>query len=300
MIENAHQLSQIADNTSIEADVTVGYSDEDIVLIDNVKLLAEPSPTRLQMNTVAFFLKGRAQGELNGQTVTLSENQLLISPPNVLVSGYMLSPDFEVKAIFVSNKMLRSFLREKMSIWTDFLYVHRLHVITLQPEDIKFLTQFYELLSMVINSREENVYKTEVMHSLLRGAFLALCGALKTALPESQQTTATPSRHPERLFQRFIELLGTSNIKHRTVESYADELCITAKYLSNICKKYSGKTANAWITDHVTEDIRYYLSSTDLSIKEICNRTGFPNPSFFGKYVKEHFGMTPTQFRTRK
>ena len=44
-------------------------------------------------------------------------------------------------------------------------------------------------------------------------------------------------------------------------------------------------------------DIRYYLKHTDLSIKQICARMGFPNPSFFGKYVKEHFGMTPTQLR---
>ena len=33
------------------------------------------------------------------------------------------------------------------------------------------------------------------------------------------------------------------------------------------------------------------------SIKQICDRLGFPNPSFFGKYVKDHFGMTPLEFR---
>ena len=86
----------------------------------------------------------------------------------------------------------------------------------------------------------------------------------------------------------------------KKLQPYSNALRIMATAVSISGLKYSGKTANAWITDHVTEDIRYYLSSTDLSIKEICNRTGFPNPSFFGKYVKEHFGMTPTQFRTRK
>ena len=292
-------LTHIADNTNMEADVTVGYSDEDIVLIDNVKLLAEPSPTRLQMNTVAFFLKGKAQGELNGQPVTLEQNQLLICPPNVLVSGYMLSPDFEMKAIFVSNRILQSFLREKMSVWTDLLYVHHLHVIKLESEEIEFLTKMHELLSLVINSKSDYSYKTEVMHSLMRSAFLALCGALKMALPSAQRSDMIPSRHSDRLFQQFLELLSSNPVKHHTVDYYATKLSITAKYLSNICKKYSGKTANAWITEHVMEDIRYYLISTDLSIKEICNRLGFPNPSFFGRYVKEHFGMTPTQFRTQ-
>ncbi|MBR1622282.1 MAG: AraC family transcriptional regulator [Prevotella sp.] len=91
--------------------------------------------------------------------------------------------------------------------------------------------------------------------------------------------------------------MNTSHVKHRPVEYYASELCISPKYLSVICKNNSGKTANEWIREHVLEDIRYYLRNTDYSIKEICNQLGFPNPSFFGKYVKEHFGVTPAQFR---
>ena len=81
------------------------------------------------------------------------------------------------------------------------------------------------------------------------------------------------------------------------MHSYADELCITPKYLSVVCKNNSGKTASEWITEHLLEDIRYYLRQTDMSIKEVSHQLGFPNTSFFGKYVKEHFGMTPIQFR---
>ena len=45
------------------------------------------------------------------------------------------------------------------------------------------------------------------------------------------------------------------------------------------------------------EDIRYNLKQTDYSNKQICDMLGFPNTSFFGKYVKDHFGMTPMQVR---
>ena len=98
-------------------------------------------------------------------------------------------------------------------------------------------------------------------------------------------------------FQRFLDLLHSINVKHHTVEWYANELCISPKYLSALCKKHSGKTANEWITEHVLEDIRFYLKQTDYSIKQICDILGFPNPSFFGKYVKDHFGQTPAHFR---
>ena len=112
-------------------------------------------------------------------------------------------------------------------------------------------------------------------------------------------------------FQRFLDLLHSLEVKHHSTKWYASELCITPKYLSYICKKNSGKTANEWITEHVMEDIRYNLKQTDYSNKQICDMLGFPNTSFFGKYVmlgfpntsffgkyvKDHFGMTPMQVR---
>jgi AraC-like DNA-binding protein len=90
---------------------------------------------------------------------------------------------------------------------------------------------------------------------------------------------------------RSQEIIRTSWI------GIASDLCISPKYLTAICKKQSGKTANEWIREQVLEEIRYYLRQTDLSIKQICDRLGFSNSSFFGKYVKEHFGMTPMQLR---
>jgi len=49
--------------------------------------------------------------------------------------------------------------------------------------------------------------------------------------------------------------------------------------------------------DRILEDIRYELKHTDSNMKQICDKLGFPNPSYFGKYVKEHMGMTPLQYR---
>ena len=101
----------------------------------------------------------------------------------------------------------------------------------------------------------------------------------------------------EAIFQQFLDLVGNSKVKHLPVEHFARELCVTPKYLSTVCKNHSGKTANEWIREYVLEDIRYYLMQTNLSIKQICALLGFPNSSFFGRYVKEHFGVPPSQLR---
>lgn len=284
-------LQSLTDNE----DIQIGYSDNDIAIIDSIQKFAEVSAAHVSMNAVAICTQGRVQGTLNGLPMELHKNQVAIIPQNVMVTDLMVSPDFDLKAMFFTNRILQSFLREKMSIWNDVVYIRRLYVVTLEDEDLQFYTNFYEMLRLCFDKRVDHPFRTDVIQSLLRAAILGLCGALKQRILSdtvSQDTTSSTNH-----FQRFFDLLHSVDMKHRPVEWYATELCITPKYLSVLCKKHSGRTANEWITEHVLEDIRYYLKQTDYSIKQICSVMGFPNPSFFGRYVKDHFGMTPMELR---
>ena len=284
-------LQSLTDNE----DIQVGYSDSDIVIVDSIQKFAEINAAHISMNAIAICTQGKIQGTLNGQKMELHKNQVAIIPQNVVVTDLMVSPDFDLKAMFFTNRILQSFLREKMPIWNDVVYIRRMHVVTMEDDDMQFYTYFYEMLRMCFFKGVDHPFRTDIIQSLLRAAFLGLCGGLKQRIltGEVSPDSSTVNNH----FQRFLDLLHSVDIKHRTVEWYATELCITPKYLSALCKKHSGKTANEWITEHVLEDIRYYLKHTDYSIKQICDLMGFPNSSFFGKYVKEHFGMTPMELR---
>lgn len=279
-----------------QQDFAVDYYNDDLVIIDNVKKLAEPSAARLAMNILVVCVEGKAQVDMNGSPIVLEKNQVLLCPPNVTFSDFMISPAFEFKALFLTNRILQSFLRDKISIWNETLYIHKMHVVTLDDTDIVYYQHIYELLRLCLDSPLQNPYQNDVIMALLRGAIIGLCGRLKQTLPDHQSLAI---RQPNSLFQQFLDLLGSTTKKHQPVEYYASELCVTPKYLSSVCKKQSGKTANEWITEQVTEDIRYYLRQTDYTIKHICDILGFPNPSFFGKYVKGHFGMPPIRFREK-
>ena len=284
-------LQTLTDNE----DFQVGYSDNDIVIVDSIQKFAEFSAAHVSMNAIAICMQGKIQGIMNGQVMELHKNQAAIIPQDVIIADPMISPDLELKAMFFTNRILQSFLREKMNVWNDVVYVRKMHVITLEESDLQFYTNFYEMLRLCFDQRADHPFHTDVIQSLLRGGILGLCGAMKQRMLNDNVPieTHTSSNH----FQHFLDLLHSVEVKHRSVEWYANELCISPKYLSALCKKNSGKTANEWITEHVVEDIRYYLKQTDYSIKQICDLLGFPNTSFFGKYVKEHFGMTPVQVR---
>ena len=274
-------------------DIQIGYSDNDIVVIDSIQQFNEVNTAHVAMNAIVICTNGKVQARLNGIQMELHKNQVAIVPQNVTATDVMVSPDFNLRAMFLTNRILQSFLHEKMNVWNDMMYVHRNHIVTMDEDEILFYTHFYDMLTLAIERGKENPYHTEIIQALLRSAILGLCGAMKWMLSSNHHETHTTDTH----FQRFLDLLHSTDVKHRTVEAYANDLCISPKYLTAICKKHSGRTANEWITEHVLEDIRYYLKQTDLSMKQICNQLGFPNPSFFGKYVKDHFGMTPMEFR---
>ncbi len=64
-----------------------------------------------------------------------------------------------------------------------------------------------------------------------------------------------------------------------------------------MCKSVVGRTASTLINDAVMREIKRQLKYSDKSIKEIALAMDFPNLSFFGKYVKAHLGMPPTEYR---
>jgi len=300
-------IQTLADNE----DIQIGYSDNDIVVVDSIQQFTEVNTAHVSMNAIVICTSGKVQAQMNGIQMELHKNQVAIVPQNVTVTDVMISPDFNLKGMFLTNRILQSFLREKMNIWNDMMFIHRHYIVTMDEDEILFYTHFYDMLTLAIAKGKDNPLHTDVIQSLLRSAVLALCGAMKmklsadssplSARPEgalsSESTLTSQLSIGKSHFQRFLDLLHSSDVKRHTVEAYASELCISPKYLTAVCKKNSGKTANEWITEQVLEDIRYYLRQTDLSIKQICDRLGFPNPSFFGKYVKDHFGMTPMTFR---
>ena len=196
--------------------------------------------------------------------------------------------------------MLQAVLRDRISLWNQFTYIKKLRVIEMKESDIVFYEKTCDLLKLCLGYRCEDAddakYRAEVLRGIISAVLIGFCNTLRKHTdvePESLKQNVS-------LFSRFMELLQTTEARHNTVDYYASKLCISAKYLTMVCKKNSGKTANAWIQEYTISAITNYLRTTDLSVKEISNRLGFPNSSFFGKYVRDHLGCSPLEYRQKQ
>lgn len=289
---------RVVDLSDIDSQhISVDYQDGDLAILTDIRQIPEFSSMKMGMNVILFCLKGKLQFEVNGRQITVRERELSIVQSHVSVGNLMVSPDFQCRIACMSDRLVKQQLRGYITIWNRALYVNNTNIFRI-PEDqpLEQMGHFYELVNFYF-TRPRKRFRQEVIGSLLRCFLLDTC-----ELMEEQTAVETSSVHSQgdQLFNRFLQILSESQVKRQTVESYADQLCVSPKYLSAVCKKTSGKTAMQWINEYVMEDIRYYLKETSLTIKEISTTLGFPNLSFFGKYTKRSIGMSPKEYRNQR
>lgn len=100
------------------------------------------------------------------------------------------------------------------------------------------------------------------------------------------------------LMEQFIDMLERGDFRqNRDISYYADKLCITPKYLSDVSKKVSGLPATFWITRYTSLDISRLLRDRSLSFTDISELFGFSSLSHFSRYVQTNLGAKPSDFR---
>lgn len=276
------------------------YADGDLIYIDNIKNLEGPHPARIDMNIMCYVTTGRLTARLNNESFDMHAGGFFICPPNYTLSSMMVTPDFEYRAICVNNKTLQSYLRNNMDVWNNVIYIQKKYVFYFSDVFNEVFRKLLELMNVLLKAT--STPETEKMrHDFANGvASLMLNGFCNQLRLIKEEPEAKPAKGGQGIFNRFLDILQHSAVKHQSVNFYASQLCISPKYLTTVCKAYSGKSAYAWISEYTLSDINYYLRNTDLSIKEVADKVGFTNSSFFGKYVKEHFGCSPLEYRKKE
>lgn len=101
------------------------------------------------------------------------------------------------------------------------------------------------------------------------------------------------------LVRDFLKQVQLFHKKERRIDFYADKLQLSSKYLSQVIKNYSGKSAADWIDEYVVLEAKALLKSTNMTIQQISDELNFPSQSFFGKFFKRISGVSPKTYRDR-
>ena len=279
----------------------VDYIDGDLFLIEDVNKLPTIKENAIEVDAIVviFCLSGEGQVFMNGHEFIVKRRQMLMGMPRSVFAYYKpLTDDFEVKIIGISMRVFNSSVSMTKSIWKNFYFLINNPLLDMEENEVKLLLHYYELANLKMQDKESPFHQA-IMMSLLHCVIFELLaitdriGKLSNGDDESMTQSSIT-------FKRFVELLTESDGRIRLVADFADMLNVTPKYLSNIVKQVSGRTALDLIHETCTHAIVRQLKYTDKSIKEITNDLNFSSISFFGKFVKSQLGVSPRKFREGK
>jgi len=81
------------------------------------------------------------------------------------------------------------------------------------------------------------------------------------------------------------------------VNSLAEELNVSASYLSDMLRTLTGRNTQQHIHDKLIAKAQDILATTDLSVSEIAFQLGFEHRQSFNKLFKNKTKLSPLAFR---
>ena len=287
--------SHIVDITLEEAKTwkNAKYMDNGLVLTDHIADAPIPqTPARMNFILMALCQQGTATYDIDTRQQTVKPGDLLFISEGHIVNNYQASSDFSCLCILVSTAYYHSFVQNVKNVSSLLLFSMNNPVVALTPREIEVYTNYYRVIGeKILDTRHH--YQDELVKTWL----LAMFYDMSNVIWRVDQNEKKAQSRADIVFSRFIRLLEEHYRTERRVNWYAKQLEITPKYLSEVVKEVSKRTPNDWIDHYVILEIRVLLKNSTKSIKEITEELNFPNQSFFGKYFKEHVGVSPLAYR---
>ena len=279
----------------------IGDSDE-LVVMENIGTVPS-GVVCLQNHGVLFFItEGRAQLEYDGHVVQLQKNYRFLYMAHSTANNFMASSDFNCRQIWFSRSELWNIDIYNLISVADMSQLKLHPVVHLSDDDIKLCDTYFQLLCSRMKS-STSALTPDIVRSLLGTIMLELLSIMRRnserAVEEVRQEDPNSSLHKKRIIDNFIKLVEESDGRIRRVDDFASQLNVTPKYLSTILKEVMNRRPSTYIQLYTLKAIEYRLRFTDMTMQEISHDLNFPNPSFFGKYCKEHLGMTPLEYRMK-
>lgn len=245
-------------------------------------------PLKLPYLAVFICMEGRAVVNVNFQNYLLKPNDILVLSEDSITTFLRTSKDFRLFYCLIDKSLASEIAYNLPNHLFSFLWE--------SPLCIPGKTEI-PLLEMWLGQALHIIQECTIhQHIMLRNHLQNFFLKITERMPSNGFVKHEYSRK-EILCWKFWDLVGKHCKEHRDVAFYAQELCITPFYLSQITKGFMNDSPKGLIDRQVILEMKAMLSSSDISIKEIAEQLYFEDTSYMCRYFKRHTGMSFSEYR---
>ncbi|SEI89802.1 AraC-type DNA-binding protein [Myroides marinus] len=236
---------------------------------------------------IGLCIGGNAKIKVDLTEHTIQRGSLISLVPNSIVYPIEVSDDIEIYSLMFSF----DFITTSVSLFKIELLetLRQQYVIELDDIQLELLYELYQVTSKY-NYLENPI--PEVQTHLFSALLLEIQGVYINA----NMNVKAESRY-EYLTRNFFALLYKHFKSERSLQFYADQLCVTPQHLSTVIRAVTKHTLSYWMNEMVILYSKSLLKTTSLTSKEIAAELNFAEPTLFSRFFKKNTGMTPNEYR---
>ncbi len=259
-------------------------------------------PFRFNGYMAIFCIKGSFSMSLNLRHYSVREDSLIFCIPGFILSMSDLSDDDDIEVIIIAlaQSVISSIHFDFKMLFAESVRLLDNPVLSFSGDELGILKDYFALALKVAGSSVSK--KEDIITPLISSLLFVVGSAWFKKYERAREVEKVPKRSARTnlVFENFLKLVTEYHASERNVSFYAQELCLSPKYLSKIVREVSGKSAPEWIDSFVILEAKNMLRCSTYPIKEIVYRLHFNSQSVFYKFFKSHTGMTPSDYRDQE
>lgn len=279
------------------------HIDNRLILIDNLETPSsgEPDglsfvnyPVKLSFSIAMIIVSGRVRVRINLENFEAGEGDAIIVLQGNIGEFCHMQPDTRIAVIAFADEFLniQKHIRTALSI-QQLIYSNP--VLHLEGKFMEESLDIYRKMKSKLRE-SDNVFRNEVVQGYIQ-ALLYNTYNYFYKLRQTDSFHISPGSRNQEIYMCFIQTVQKNYMRERNITFYADVLCISPKYLSQVIKNVTGRLAGEWISDYVILEAKALLKTKRYTVQQICDMLNFANQSFFGKYFKRKTGMSPKAYQ---
>jgi AraC-type DNA-binding domain-containing proteins len=196
-------------------------------------------------------------------------------------------------------------------IHEDYLNGHELHnsiekygyfdyetdeALHLSPREEQVIWELHDKIEEEYNANPDE-YSREIILGHIASILKYAQRYFKRQFIDRQQLSGKTVSKFNEILKQYISTNSLQEQGLPTVNYMAEKLFISPRYLSDLLKQETGKTAIELIHLSLISEAKNLLRLGERSVSEIAYELGFENASYFTRLFKKQSGMTPVEYK---
>lgn len=249
-------------------------------------------PFKINFTTLLFCVEGTMRFRVNLKEYELQPNHVMTVTQGSIGECIDYTPNLRVALIaFTGNDYFVDLNASSVVEFRKYLMNHA--VVALTPEEMEETLLIYHQMRKKLEDTHFSFVR-EALKGYMQ--VLSANGSQWLLNNMNKESTQSIQNRQKQLLDRFLALVQEHYLTERSIQFYADKLCLTPKYLSQVIRETSGRYAGDWIKDYVILEAKALLKSKKYTVQQVSDRLHFSNASFFGKFFKAAVGCSPRRY----